>query len=98
MDRARQRADYTGLVPKGLLSFGGIQGGLKANPFGETHWKSSMAYAQRRCSPTVKMMIFTGAEWISSLSVLALATGKPSTMWLPSPLQHMKSANIVESQ
>ena len=31
--RARQRDVYTGLVPKGLLSFGGFLGGVKAKPF-----------------------------------------------------------------
>ena len=33
LDRARRRDVYTGLVPEGLLSFGGIWDGVKANPF-----------------------------------------------------------------
>ena len=33
LDRARRRDVYTGLVPKGLLSLGGICEGVKADQF-----------------------------------------------------------------
>ena len=50
LDRARRRDVYTGLVPKGLLSLGGILGGGKSQPI--------------LCKPAVKLACGTCAAHI----------------------------------